>query len=170
MKEHAIALLAGQLDKLKQQAQFDFKAWKQQTSLILARIFGKEDLKIQEINALDFEFNSWSLRDASGNISYKEGVKRSAAAIVEAAILELEHFGIPKIQNETNQELEKLQSIIKDEFTGHQIKSIRNILQSSHSFDEKKRQLMELIGVIDTKQLQHILCEILLNEYFSKDF
>lgn len=62
------------------------------TALLLMRIFGENDPKALQIKKLEYEFNSWALRDASGNASYQEGVLKNAAAILEAAIIELEHF------------------------------------------------------------------------------
>ncbi|MCK9448671.1 MAG: hypothetical protein M0Q41_06800 [Bacteroidales bacterium] len=169
MKEQAIEVLQKQLSKLDQK-QIDFKAWKQQTSLLLERIFGENDSKSRKINELDYEFSSWSLRDASGNISYKEGVKKSATAILEAAIIELEHFGIPASQKSSEPELGNVSTFIKDELTGHQVKSIRTIITSTLSTEEKTRQLHELLDGLDKTQIQYMLIKILLKEEFYRYF
>ena len=71
MSEKEIQLLEQQIEKLDTK-DFDLQAWKKYTIVILARIFGNKNEKIRLVEKLDYEFSSWSLRDASGNESYEE--------------------------------------------------------------------------------------------------
>lgn len=169
MKEQAIELLQLQAAKIEEK-QFDLNAWKQQTGLLLMRIFGEHDPKAKQINNLEYEFNSWALRDASGNASYQEGVRKNAAAILEAAILELRHFGLPKQQEPSESAAETFCSVIKDQLTGGQVKAIRTIIASNSNQEEKQRQLHEVLNKLDQTQLFDILTEIILKDQFSKFF
>ena len=94
MVKKEIQLLEQQIDKLGSK-DFDLSAWKKYTVIILARIFGEKNEKIRQIEKLEFEFSSWSLRDASGNESYEEGTKKLAREILQASIDELNLFGLP---------------------------------------------------------------------------
>lgn len=171
MKEQTIQLLQQQIEKL-QAKEFELKAWKKQTSLILMRIFGQDDPKVKQIEKLEYEFNSWSLRDASGNESYEGGVRQTGKAILEAAIMELETFGLPNQQHsDENVTVGKIMaSLLQDELKGSQVKQIRLIAQSNESLEEKSRQLAELLESLDKEQMKNMLTALLLNEHFSKLF
>ena len=169
MKEQAIKLLQKQSEKLNEK-QFDLDAWKQQTSLLLIRVFGENDAKIQQIRNLESEYSSWSLRDASGNASYQQRVKKNAAAILEAAIMELEHFGLNSTTESNSKMSSTISDMIKDALTGNQVKTIRNILSSKSNTEEKQRQLQDVMDSLDKNQLLDILSEMLLNEPLSKLF
>ena len=69
-------LLKQQIDKLSDK-DFDLQGWKKYTIIILTRIFGEKSEKIRMVDKLEYEFSSWSLRDASGNESYEEGDRKS---------------------------------------------------------------------------------------------
>lgn len=160
----AIALLQSQIDKL-QAKDFDLKAWKKHTILILSRLFGEKDPKIAQIEKLDFEFNSWALRDASGNVSYEAGRKRIGRETLEAGIAELQLFGLPE-QMAPDQHATltaEITSLIFDELKGSDVKRIQQVLQSDSSQAELKRRLMEILEALDEKSMRQILAGILMN-------
>ncbi len=168
--DKAIELLQGQIDKL-QAKDFDLNAWKKHTILILSRLFGKDDPKIVQIDKLDFEFNSWALRDASGNESYEAGRKRIGRETLEAGIAELQLFGLPEITtSEGNATLSaEITSLIYDELKGSDVRRIKEVLQSGASDKEMNRRLSELLEVLDEKSMRQILTGILMNEHIRKD-
>jgi len=88
MAQKEIKLLQQQIDKLYT-SDFELAPWKKYTVVLLERIFGPGTEKIRMINEIDFEFSSWSLRDASGNESYEERSIKEAQEILQAAIDEL---------------------------------------------------------------------------------
>jgi hypothetical protein len=161
--EKAIELLRGQVDKLLAK-DFDLKAWKNHTILILSRLFGEADPKIAQIQKLDFEFNSWALRDASGNESYEAGRKRIGRETLEAAIAELQLFGLPKEQKqgEAATPASEITSLIFDELKGSDVKRIHEILQSGGSNEEKSRRLREVLEALDEKSMRQVLAGILM--------
>ncbi len=144
MVNKEIMLLESQIEKLSYPG-FDFDAWKEYSLIILTRIFGKHDSKIKQLKNIEFEFNSWSLRDASGNESYEEGSKKLAKEVMQAAIDELKIYGLPDIDNNAGQEANEILTIILDEFKGSQLKEFNKIIKSKNSLTEKKRRVKELI-------------------------
>lgn len=78
-----------QLLKTFDQPIFDLEAWKIKASLVLKKLFGPDDEKIDLIDKLHYDFSSWSLRDHSGSKQH-DPVKNQAKEIINAAILELQ--------------------------------------------------------------------------------
>jgi len=145
MSKKEIQLLEQQIAKLSDKG-FDLEAWKKYTINILDRIFGENNIKIKQIEQLDFEFNSWSLRDASGNESYEERTIKLAREILQAAIDELETFGLPDLsETQSDKVIEEFLNILLDELKGSQVKKLKSILSSRESKDEKRRQLKEIL-------------------------
>lgn len=96
MADQEIKLLEQQIERLNAK-NFNLESWKSYTLLILIKIFSAENEFVRQIEQIDFSYNSWSLRDASGNESYEEGKKGQAREILQAAIDELTIYGVPKI-------------------------------------------------------------------------
>ncbi len=121
--------------------------WKNYTIILLDRIFGNENEKIKMIRKVEFEFSSWSLRDASGNESYEEGSKKLAREILQAAIDELKAFGLPDLTKDIHSEkaISELLNCLLDELKGSQVKELRNILSSKESLEEKKRKICDIL-------------------------
>ncbi len=163
MKE--IQLLEQQIKRLDEKG-FELEAWKKYTIVILARIFGPKDEKISQIEKLEYEFTSWSLRDASGNESYEEGTKKLAREILQAAIDELKIFGIPEKEEEEDQSGKAIQdfmNILLDEMKGSQVKQLKTILSSRENKEEKRRQIRELLSGIDEHEVYEILASMLMH-------
>ncbi|MFK5855629.1 MAG: hypothetical protein QM503_05825 [Bacteroidota bacterium] len=168
MVKKEIELLEHQIEKLSA-SNFDFEAWKKYSVLILARIFGSTDEKIKQLEKIDFEFNSWSLRDASGNESYEEGSKKLAKEVIKSAIDELRIYGLPiSKKSDENEPTKKLINIILDEFKGSQVKELTRILSSRESKTEKKRRVKELIEEIGEYGCYDIITNILTQSGVSK--
>ena len=89
MKE--VELLQAQMDKLKAK-DFDLDAWKQYTVVLLSRIFGEHNPKIRQIEKIEYDFSSWSLRDTSGKSAYMETCKKLGREVLQASIDELNAF------------------------------------------------------------------------------
>jgi hypothetical protein len=68
--------------------EFDLDAWKLKSEVVLKKILGPDDEKIQYLKNLRYDYSSWALRDHSGGTQH-DSVKESAKNIIETALLEL---------------------------------------------------------------------------------
>lgn len=163
MSEKEIQILEQQIDKLDKK-NFDLEAWKKYTIVILARIFGDKSNKIVLIEQLEYEFSSWSLRDASGNESYEEGTKKLAREILQAAIDELKVFGLPEITEEkADESIKVFLNILLDELKGSQVKKLKSIIKSKESKDEKQRMIKEILEGIGEYGAYDVLTMMLMS-------
>lgn len=145
MSKKEIQLLDQQIAKLSEK-DFDLEAWKKYTIIILAKIFGENNMKISQVEKLEYEFNSWALRDASGNESYEEGTIKLAREILQASIDEIKAFGIPDTsEKNSDQTLQDFLNILLDELKGSQVKQLKTIVTSRESKDEKRRKIKEIL-------------------------
>lgn len=168
MKKEAIKLLKQQLEKIDNK-DFDLESWKKYTIIILSRVFGEENQKIKQIDDLEFEYNSWSLRDASGNESYEDGTTKLAKEIIQASIDEIAAFGITEPgKNNYDQELETILNIVLDELKGSQVKQIKSIINSSDSKEEKNRLVFEIIGTLGETTVFKVITDILTHKSISR--
>jgi hypothetical protein len=167
MKEKQIELLQQQIKKLDNK-DFDLEAWKNYTIVLLARLFGENNQKIKQIEKLDYEYNSWSLRDTSGYSSYLQTCKKLGREILEASINEIENFGIPKqVKAKGNAiDVNIILTALEDELKGSQYKALMNLLKEDISPDEKKRLLHEILKELGPETSQAILESIFLNKGF----
>lgn len=94
MKSQYIKLLKKQIAKLEDE-QFDLEAWKSSAIAVLSRVFGKEDQRAAQIEALKIDYSSWALRDSNANYKPVETAKLKGKEIVNTAIEEIEIFGVP---------------------------------------------------------------------------
>ncbi len=157
-------LLKQQIDKLSDK-DFDLQGWKKYTIIILTRIFGEKSEKIRMVDKLEYEFSSWSLRDASGNESYEEGTKKLAREILQAAIDEIDAFGIPESEvYSSDQAIEELLSLLLDELKGSQVKHLKSILSSRESKDEKQRKIKEMLEELGEYESYNILSSMLMHK------
>lgn len=163
MSDKETQILEQQIDKLDKK-NFDLEAWKKYTIVILARIFGDKSNKIVLIEQLEYEFSSWSLRDASGNESYEEGTKKLAREILQAAIDELKVFGLPEITEEkADESIKVFLNILLDELKGSQVKKLKSIIKSKESKDEKQRMIKEILEGIGEYGAYDVLTMMLLS-------
>jgi hypothetical protein len=165
MATREIELLELQIDKLDAK-DFELEAWKKYTIIILARIFSDKSEKINQIDKLEYEFSSWSLRDASGNESYEEGTKKLAREILQASIDELKAFGLPQQFAEDDQSEKSIQeflNILLDELKGSQVKQLKTILSSKENKDEKRRKIKEILEEIGEYSAYEVLISMLMH-------
>lgn len=155
MVEKEIALIDKQLESLKAK-NFDLEAWKSHTVIFLERIFGKESSKVRMIKELNYNYSSWSLRDAAGTGKDSDPVILKAREILEATKLELEHLGVPK-QEEENQ---KIWALLEEEMTGKQIKEIRQVLQSDET--EKMEKIANILYNLEKENMAVVLAKLLV--------
>ncbi|MFY9152985.1 MAG: hypothetical protein WAO52_13280 [Prolixibacteraceae bacterium] len=155
MVEKEIALINKQLESLKAK-NFDLEAWKSHTIIFLERIFGKESSKVRMIKELNYNYSSWSLRDAAGTGKDSDPVILKAREILEATKLELEHLGVPK-QEEENL---KIWSLLEEEMTGKQIREIKLVLQSDEP--EKMEKIANMIYNLEKENMAVVLAKLLI--------
>lgn len=164
MAQKEIKLLQQQIDKLYAK-DFELQPWKNYTIILLERIFGSENEKIKMIRKVEFEFSSWSLRDASGNESYEEGSKKLAREILQAAIDELKAFGLPDLTKDLHSEkaITELLNCLLDELKGSQVKELRSILSSKENMDEKKRKINEILQNLGEYGAYNVITNMLIH-------
>jgi len=169
MAQKEIKLLEQQIARLSAK-DFNLDSWKNYTLIILSKIFGSGNEMSRQIEQIDFKFNSWSLRDASGNESYEEGKKRQAKEILQAAIDELNVFGLPKKDEDalSENQIKELLHFVLDELKGTQVRQLKNILTSSSTDAEKRRLVSELISEIGDNTAFDVLTNMILHPAFSK--
>ncbi len=164
MAQKEIKLLQQQIDKLYVK-DFDLEPWKKYTIILLERIFGPNNEKIRMIKGVEFEFSSWSLRDASGNESYEEGSIKLAREILQAAIDELKVFGLPETtkKDSSDESLLELLNFLLDELKGSEVKELKSILSSNENQQEKKRKVKEILQNLGENIAYDILTNMLTN-------
>jgi hypothetical protein len=163
MPEKEIQLLEQQIERLNAK-DFDLETWKKYTIVVLANIFGAKNEKIRLVEKLEFRFNSWSLRDASGNESYEEGTKKLAREILQASIDELKTFGKPEIiEEKTDQTILDFVNLLLDELKGSQVKLLRTILKSRESKEEKQRMIKEILEGLGEYGAYDVLTAMLMH-------
>jgi len=166
--EKYIEMLQKQIEKLNDK-EFDLEAWKNYTIIMLGRIFGENNQKIKQIEKIDYDFGSWSLRDTSGNSDYMDSCKKMGRVVLEASINEIEVFGLPE-QNtqDDNTVIDILLTAIEDELTGSQFKEIKKIAASIDNESEKKEKLMSNLKSLNAENLAGIIANIISNPAISK--
>jgi len=95
MKSQYLKLLKKQIAKLDDE-QFDLEAWKSSAISVLSRVFGKDDLRTEQIEQLKIDYSSWALRDSNANYKPVETAKLKGKEILNTAVEEIEIFGVPE--------------------------------------------------------------------------
>ncbi len=88
--EKGLQLLHGRLKKIEER-NFDLNSWKKGTIAVIDSILGPDNLKRHLIEDIEFQNNSWSLRDSTGDV---DTVKKTCADILETIIDDIETFGL----------------------------------------------------------------------------
>jgi len=167
MKQRQIQLLRQQIEKLDQK-EFDLEAWKNYTIIILARIFGNDSLKIKQIEKLEYENNSWTLRDTAGQASFVQSCKKLGREILEASIDEIENLGTPERSEAKTDSLfvSMITDALENELKGAEFKEIMNVLRSGMNEEEKKRQVKQRLNDAGEETAMNILLAILTRKEF----
>jgi len=144
MTHKAIKWIENQMKKLET-PDFDFEVWETSTCLMLDTLFGKDNPLTQRLLNLDNTFNSWSLRDATGNESYEERSKKLATELLQSAIDEIQMLGLEDSLLGKETALNDILAIILDEMKGSQIKKLKQVFTSDTQEDEKRRQVGDIV-------------------------
>ncbi len=158
MPAKEIQLLEELIDRLDQKP-FDLQSWKTNAMILLGRIFGEDSRKVELIRAIQPDFSSWSLRDATGRMSQMDVCKKMGREILEATIYELESFGLPK--KDEPAESGGLMGL-EDFITGRQSREIIQIISSDQPDDEKERKIGEVLKDLDQVDLLAALARVLV--------
>ena len=169
MPEKEIKLLKTQIDKLNNKG-FDLDAWKKSTIIILARIFGENNLKIKQIESIEYDYSSWSLRDTTGFNTYLDSCKKLGREILQASVDELETLGLPITEETTDEFFLVITGALQDELKGSQVKEINQILASGENPDAKRDKILEKLKEYGSDSSQDILSNILTSLPMIKKF
>ena len=168
MAKKEIALLKKQIDKLEAK-EFDLEAWKKYTIILLARIFGDKTEKIRQIERIEYDFSSWSLRDTTGASAYLESCKKLGQKILEASIDELENFGVPEHGEEENAFYQLIISSLEDELKGLQVKEIKSLLTSTEKREKILEDIQERLLSYGPDVAATVLAGILTDQIFIRE-
>jgi len=161
-------LLQAQIDKLDKKG-FDLDAWKQYTVVLLSRIFGENNPKIRQIEKIEYDFSSWSLRDTSGKSAYMDTCKKLGREVLQASIDELSVLGLPEIKDGVNSiPISVLTEALEEELKISQNRKIKTLISSDLDPETKKKELLVLIKTFDKGFSERIVLNILLNPNLRK--
>ncbi|MCF8363228.1 MAG: hypothetical protein K9G70_11465 [Prolixibacteraceae bacterium] len=149
MDKKKIEILEALIQDLGQK-NVDFDAWRVKTSLLLKKIFGNDDEKVELINNLHYDYSSWSLRDGFGGKQH-DPVKDQAREILEAAKLELQ-LGEAKPDDQSG--------IIKEKISGEEYQRLTSLLENKPT----EQELTEYFSNIAPAIKDAILAKIILNK------
>lgn len=160
MKE--IKLLEEQISKLEVK-KFDLEAWKQYTIVLLARIFGDDNQKIRQIEKIEYDYSSWSLRDTSGSSAYLETCKKLGKEILQASIDELNAFGLPDLSQpaQDHVSVEIILNALEDYLKVSQFRKLKSIINTEMPDEEKKKEIKELLKDLQKEDTLNIVLNIL---------
>lgn len=134
MKSQYIKLLKKQIVKLDDE-HFDLEAWKSSAISVLSRVFGKDDLRAEQIKQLKIDYSSWALRDSNANYKPVETAKLKGREILNTAVEEIEIFGVP--ENHSS-------DVLGQEFA-KEIQNMSEPQRKKHFDGMKKEKLVELL-------------------------
>ena len=165
MKSKEIELLNKQVAKLNAD-DFDLEAWKTGAIISLERIFGADNQKIAQIEKIKYDQSSWALREAKGSKNMMETCKKQGREILEIAVDELEHFGLPDEMLEAKAAPFKatIVSALEDELKISQYREIVRIICSDKKPGEKKKELIDTLNDFGHDAAENILTSILLSD------
>lgn len=170
MSQKEIELLRSRIEKLDAK-DFDLEAWKNYTIVILERIFGPGNQKIEQIKKIHYDYGSWSLRDTSGYSSYLDTCKKLSREILEASISELETFGAPDLKSPEQKQSESIKTILnalEEELKVSQFKEIRSIANSDKAKEHKQKEIEEKLKSFGNEVALKILSTILAGTNFPE--
>lgn len=165
-----IDLLQQQIEKLDSK-DFDLEAWKTYTTVLLARIFGENSMKIRQIATIEYDYSSWSLRDTRGESSM-DNCKKLGREILEASISELENFGLPKDFARGEEVVSPTQILhpLEEELKVSQYKEIKEIVTSTDTLEERHRRIVNKLNSYEPDTAALILSKILLLPAVVQEF
>lgn len=168
MAKKEIAILKKQIERLEIK-DFDLEAWKKFTIVMLARIFGDTSEKIRQIESIEYDYSSWSLRDTSGSSSYLESCKKLGRKILEASIEELEAFGLPDRSGDDDKFFRIIIDALQNELKGSQFRQLKDVILKTKDEAELHDKVREILNDYDTYVPVDILTAILTNTIFKHE-
>jgi len=165
-KDKYISLLKEQLIKLDS-PNFDLAAWKKSTILILSTIFGENNIRTKSIESIDYEYNSWSLRDESGS---KDPVKVICSETLQSIIKEIELSDDIFHRPEDSSDLNFIWEAFENELTGSKSKALKKILSEEKNSDIRNTEIDIILQELPDQTKRNILKQILLSSELKKWF
>jgi hypothetical protein len=164
-----IQILNTLIEKLNNK-NFNLEAWKSATVVILARLFGENSRKIKEIENIEYDYSSWSLRDTSGE-SHLEVCKKSGRNILEASILEIEVLGLAdkSSQKEGKFNIDLIIKAMENELSMTEFRELKKILNSGETIEEIKEKIVDKFKIFGVEISARILGNILVEEEIRGD-
>ena len=162
----AIEILEGQIQKLEAK-DFDLNAWKNFTTLLLERIFGRTTRKIDAIEKIKYDQGSWVLRDETGYTNSMEACKKLGREILEEAIIELEAFGPPE-QSSDAVPFKIILTALKDELTGSQFREIIKAISQKGAVEDRKKILVSKLQGYGSDAALAIVANVISNELVAE--
>ena len=123
---------------------FDLNSWKKATVLLVENCFGANSAHVKSIENINYEYNSWVLRDESG---VTDPVKTTCKSIMNIIIKELAISDIDDRKNVTDNNLNFVWLPFEDELTGASSKKLKNlIIDPKTSKEDIEKFLKDLPG------------------------
>jgi len=164
-KETYMTLLKEQMLQIDQK-NFDLNSWKKATALVVEGCFGVNSPHIKSIENINYEYNSWVLRDESG---VTDPVKTTCKSILNIIIKELEISDINTSPSETTAELEFVWLPFEDELTGASSKKLKSlIIDSKTSKENIEKFLKDLPGQTTIDILNSIITSTKFKNWLGK--
>ncbi len=169
MKEKEIEILKKQIKKLDA-ADFDLEAWKTGAIILLERLFGPGNQKISQLEKIKYDQSSWALREAKGSKNMMETCKKQGREILDIAIDELDHFGLPEEIEEAQAAPFKATVVqaLENELKISQYREVVRIIDSDKKPVEKKKELIDALNDYGHDVAENVLASILLSEQTKK--
>ncbi|GAF05091.1 hypothetical protein [Saccharicrinis fermentans] len=128
--EKVLELLHNRYQKIEER-NFDLNSWKKGTIAVLDSILGPDNLKRKLIEDIEFENNSWSLRDTTGDV---DSIKKTCADVLETIILEIETLGlaekvVPNKGEGKSKDVKLISKAIGQELSHTQMEELRKLIR-----------------------------------------
>ena len=164
--EKELQLLYSRLRKVEER-NFDLHSWKQGTIAVLDSILGPGNLKRKLIEDVDFQNNSWSLRDTTGDV---DSIKKTCADVLETIIMEIETFGLAEkdisVKKEPKSgEVSVIEDAIRKELSQSQLDELVELLKKK---DVTFVDVMDKIKRYGYEVAPRILASLVMRPEFKK--
>jgi len=169
MAKKEIQILENQIEKLNVK-EFDLEAWKKYTIILIARIFGDNSQKIRQVENINYDYSSWSLRDTSGSSSYLETCKKLGREILEASVEELKIFGLPEKDENANELFDSINISLQDELKGSQYRELKQIIIDETNQEKMREKILEALKSYGSEVSIEALASILSTISVVKQF
>jgi hypothetical protein len=139
---------------------FDWAAWKKGTLLVLKVAFGEESPYFKQLNEIEYEYSSWSLRDTSGS---SDPVKPSCEELLDICILDIQNQ-----DNKADSHKEKISELFFKYLPAKTNKKIAQTISSDLSAFQIEEKINTLLKDVDASVTKRLLAAI-IQEISSKE-